>query len=337
MRYFLELLKNLEQGKISPLYLFYGPEAYLQEKAVERFCQHLLPGETANFNFESLDGEGTSEEEIVLRAQAPPFFASWRLVVVRHAPFFSGSYRSASRSSPLLAYFEHPFPTTCLIFTTTQAVDPKNRLYQALIKRGRAVEFSYLSNADLVRWLQKQARLAGKIISPEVALLLVERTGPDLLRLYQEINKLISYAGAEREIREVHVSSLTVPLAEESVFRVVDALGEKRYREALAGIRELLQRGHQAPAILAMVARQFRLILQAKELKEKKEAPTRIAAQLGVPPFVARKLMAQAENFSRQQAVAALSMLLSADEAVKRGKMDFLAAMEMLVLRLSLS
>lgn len=336
MKYFLELLKELEQGNIAPLYLFYGPEVYLQEKAVERFRQHLLPEEVLAFNYDPCDGEETPEEEIVRRAQVPPFLASRRLVVVRHAPFFGGSQRKASRSSPLAAYFAHPSPTACLIFTTSHPVDLKSQLAQALLKRGRAVEFTYLNKPDLVRWLQKQARLAGKAFSPEAAALLVERAGPDLLRLSQEFHKLLSYVGAEKEIKEEHVSALTVPLPEESIFRVMDALGEKRYREALAGIRDLLRAGHQAPAVLAMVARQFRLLLLARELKEKKEPPARIAAQLGVPPFVARKLLAQAENFSRQQAVMALSMLLNADEAVKKGRMDFLAAMEMLILRLAL-
>lgn len=95
-----------------------------------------------------------------------------------------------------------------------------------------------------------------------------------------------------------------------------------------------MQQGQTGPAILAMVARQFRLILQTLELNAGKRSPGEAAAKLGVHPFVAQKLLAQSCNFTREQVVTALQKLLDLDRAVKRGRLEFYPGIEMLLLEM---
>lgn len=348
MKYYVDLINSLEQGNIAPVYLFYGEENYLREKALEKFREKLLPPPTADFNLDVLDGEEVAEQEIVLRAQTPPLGTGWRMVIVRHALFFAASDKkggsagtssrkisqSRERESPLLDYLKQPSPTTCLIFNTGHPVDQRRRLFKAIKQTGRVVEFPYLKPRDLVRWLDRQARLAGKTIAPPVAELLVRRVGPSLSVLSHEIEKAIAYIGQRKFILDEDIYRLTVPLVEENIFNVVDAIGERRVGQALTGIRELLLKGQPGPVILAMVARQFRLILQAFELTERRSPPGELAGQLGVPPFVARKVVAQTANFSREQVIMVLKKLLDLDRAVKSGRQEFYPGMEMLMLEL---
>ena len=352
LKYYIDLLNELEKGKIAPVYLFYGPEVYLQEKAMERFREKLLPPQ-ADFNLDILDGEEAGEGDIVSRAQTPPFLAGRRLVLVRHAPFFSGGDKgekkeragSSSRhkspagekDSPLRAYLKQPVPHTCVIFTTTGPVDQRRRLFKALKEKGRVVEFTFLKARDLVRWLEKEARLAGKTIAPAAAELLVQRVGNSLFILKNELEKAIAYAGERKEIREEDIRRLTVPLVEENIFQVVDAIGQRHVTSALAGIRELLAKGQPGPAILAMVARQFRLILQGQELMGKAGPGEDLAGLLGVHPFVARKVLAQMHNFTRDQVLVILNKLLELDRGIKRGRMEFYPGMEMLLLEWGVS
>lgn len=256
MKYYLDLINDLEKGNIAPVYLFYGQESFLHEKAVQRFREKLLMPPAGEFNLDILDGEEVTEGDIVVRAQTPPFMAGWRLVVVRHAPFFTGSpgtssnkrTRASSRdtATPLLAYMQKPTPTTCLIFTTTHPVDQRGRLFKSLKETGRVVEFTYLKTRDLVRWLEKQARLAHKTITPAAAGLLVRRVGPSLFVLSQEMAKLISYTGCRETILEEDIYRLTVPALEENIFNVVDAIGERRIGAALKGIRSCCSRVRRA-------------------------------------------------------------------------------------------
>lgn len=351
MKYYLDLLKNLERGEVAPVYLFYGEEGYLRAQGEMRFRQSLLPAELADFNLDLLDGEAASGREVVSRAETPPFMAARRLVVVRHARFFSG--RGKSKTAPdgdgeaqadlspdepaLLTYLKDPLSTTCLIFNTGHPVDKRRRLFKAVKSAGQVVEFTPLSPRDLTRWLNKQARQAGLAIEPEVAALLIERVGRSLFLLASEMEKLTAYAAGGESIGVEDVRRVTVPRVEENIFAVVDAIGERRPARALAGIRELLAAGEPGPVIVAMIARQFRLLVQAIELRETGCPAAELAGRLEVHPFVARKLSAQAGNFTRAQAAGALRELLALDAAVKSGRQDFYPAMELFLLSSQLS
>jgi len=344
MKYYQELLNSLERGDIAPVYLFYGEEGYLREQGEMCFRHALLPAETADFNLDLLDGETVDVKEIVSRAQTPPFMAPRRLVVVRRAPFFGGRGRGAAerdgakasdgtvRDAVLLDYLKRPNTTTCLLFTTDQPVDQRRRLFKAVKQVGRAVEFTFLAPRDLIRWLHKRARQAGLEIEAEAAALLVERVGRSLFLLAAEMEKLTAYAAAEKSITAEHVRRVTVPGVEESIFAVVDAIGERSPVRAIKGIRELLAAGQSGPAIAAMVARQFRLLLQAEELLGSGCPAGELAGRLEVHPFVARKIAAQAGNFNRGQLIRALTELLALDAAVKTGRREFYPAMEMFLL-----
>ncbi|OAT82318.1 DNA polymerase III subunit delta [Desulfotomaculum copahuensis] len=345
MKYYLDLLKNLERGEIAPVYLFYGEEGYLRAQGEMRFRQALQPAELADFNLDLLDGEVASGLEIVSRAETPPFMAARRLVVVRHARFFTGQGKSKSAAdgedepvnlSPgeqaLLDYLKDPLPTTCLILNTGYPVDKRRRLFKAVKNAGQVVEFTPLTPRDITRWLSKQARQAGLAIEPEAAALLIERVGRSLFLLASEMEKLTAFAAGGKTISVEDVRRITVPRAEENIFAVVDAIGERRPARALDGIRELLAAGQPGPVIVAMIARQFRLLLQAIELREAGCPAAELARRLEVHPFVARKLSAQAGNFTCAQAAGALRELLALDAAVKSGRQEFYPAMEMFVL-----
>lgn len=351
MQAYLTFLKKLEQGQVAPVYLFFGEEDYLRRQAVSELSKRLLQEESAQFNCDLVDGEETSLEKVVSLAGAPPFLSSRRLVVVRHAPYFAGrGKKAAAAASPaeeetketlssgektLLAYLQNPAATTCLVFETGHPVDQRKKLFKAVQKAGQAVEFTCLKNEELNRWLLKQAGRAGKKIAPATAELIIRRVGRSMSLLNSELEKLIAYTGERAVITKEDVQQVTVRLVEESIFAVVDALGERRAKKALAGVRDLVFAGEPPPAILAMIARQFRLLLQAKELAARGAAqPAQISKELGVPPFVGKKILAQSNNFSFEQLAKALKYLLDLDVAIKTGKQDFYPAVEKLVLSL---
>jgi len=356
MQAYINFLKKLEQGQVAPVYLFYGEEDYLRRQAVHELTRRLLPGEAAQFNFDLLDGEETSLEQVISLAQAPPFLSSRRLVVVRHAPYFAGRGKKAgavgmagtagadtpaeeeAKEKPeekaFLAYLQNPAATACLVLETGHPVDQRKKIFKAVQKAGQAIEFAHLKNEDLNRWLLKQAARAQKKMAPGTAELIIGRVGQSMTLLSNELQKLIAYTGENSVITSEDVRQVTPRLVEENIFAVVDALGERRAKRALTGIRDLLAAGEPPPVILAMVARQFRLLLQVKELAAKGDQPAEISKQLGVPPFVAKKISAQSKNFSFAQLEQTLEQLLAFDVAIKSGRQDFYPAMEQLVLSL---
>lgn len=359
MKYYINLLDTLKRGETAPVYLFHGPEAYLRQQALERFREALLTGGAEDFNLNKIDGREVSVKDIVSLAETAPFFTEKRLIIVNDPPHFRSAKKKGAKEDEieesitdenkhsgnpnkkkppeddvLINYIASPMPSTCIIFNTSETVDKRKKIYRAIEKNGRVVEFSLLKPRELIKWLEKQSRLAGKQIEAEAAEILLERAGHSLLALHSEINKLIDYAGESAHITREHVIKVTPIPLEEDIFKVVDAIGGKKPGLALAGIRDLLLARQPPQVILTMVARQFRLLLQVKEALAEGCPPGELAGKTGIHPFVARKIHSQVKNFSFDNLVKALHSLQEADLAVKTGRMEFLPAMEMLIIEI---
>lgn len=354
MQAYLDLLRKLEKGQVAPVYLFCGEEDYLRAQACRELTGRLLTGETAQFNLDFVDGEETSLEKVVALARTAPFFSSRRLVIVRHAPYFAGRGKKAAGpgdrdvagppeeakeavsagEKSLLEYLCDPSKTACLVFETGLPVDGRKKIFQAVKAAGEVIEFARLHREELNRWLLKNAARAGKKMDPAAADLLVSRVGPGMTLLANELQKLIAHTGEREAITREDVLLLSPRLTEENIFAVMDSLGERRAQKALAGIRDLLAAGEPPPVILAMVARQFRLLLQGKELAERGAKASQIAGELKIPPFVAKKIMAQSASFTSERLEDILRQLLEMDAAIKTRGRDFYPAFEDFVISL---
>jgi DNA polymerase-3 subunit delta len=340
LKYYLDLLDSLKRGNIAPVYLFYGPEVYLREQALARFKEILLEPATAEFNLDLLDGEGTGPDAIVAAAGLPPLLAARRLVIVRQAGLFrparAGAGESGERPGEALlrSYLEQPAAETCLVFDAGEAVDKRRKIYKLVAAKGRVVEFSLLKPTEIYRWLEQRARQEGRGIQREASEEMLRRRGKSLISLYQEMEKLINYTAPGTTITPREVRDLVPEKLEDSIFAVVDAIGEKQCARALQGIRDLLLCRVQPHYILAMVVRQFRLILLAGELRREGCSGPELAARLGAHPFVAKKVQEQGRNFTTAQLLELLDSLGEIDVKTKTGRLDFYPAMEMLVLKL---
>jgi DNA polymerase-3 subunit delta len=84
-----------------------------------------------------------------------------------------------------------------------------------------------------------------------------------------------------------------------------------------------------------MIVRQFRIMIQVKDLAERGVPPQKIGAQLGLHHFVAEKGLRQSRNFSMAQLGTIYRKLLETDVAIKTGQMDPVLALDMLIAGLS--
>ncbi|MDD2443226.1 MAG: DNA polymerase III subunit delta [Desulfotomaculaceae bacterium] len=348
MEYFKELLNSLQRGVLSPVYLFYGDEVYLRDLAVSRFKDFLAGGDNSGLNYDPVDGETATPADIAARAEIPPFLAGKRLVVVKNPPYFKlhpkkavkedpegdEGLRAPGKLEPLLDYLKEPLETTCLIFNTSEPVDKRKKLFLAVQKSGRAIDFTLLKKEDLKQWLAQKARAAGKYFAAGAAEALLDAVGPSLQCLVSEIDKLFCYTAGREVINPEDVRMVCPPGLEESIFDVVDAMGNKRYGKALNGIKDMLASKEPSPKILAMISRQFRLLLQARDLLEQGFKARDVQTRLKLHPYVTQKIIGQCKNFSRDSLICSLISLAELDAAVKTGRREFYPAIETFLLEM---
>ncbi len=335
MKYFLDFLAQLKKNDITPVYLFYGPENYLRDQAIRRLKEHLLPPGAEEFDYHVLDGGAVTGGDVVSAISYAPLVAKRRLVVVRGAVFFHGGRKEDE--DLLIKYFGEPVSHACLVFDAGREVDRRRKVYKELCRVGRAIEFTRLKPPELVKWLAKLAAEEGCALQKEAAGELLARCGRNMYMLYNEMKKLTCYAGQGNVVGLGMVRELVAGRVEENIFEVVDAIGNKDCLRAVQGIRNLLLQKQQPQQITGMVARQFRLILQLREMVERGYSREEIIARLKMHPFVYKKIYQQRSNFKRSSLVGIINELNELDYAVKTGRVSFQPAMETLLLKICAS
>ena len=80
-----------------------------------------------------------------------------------------------------------------------------------------------------------------------------------------------------------------------------------------------------------MIVRQFRLMIQVKELSERGLSSAAIAERLSLHPFVAEKTGKQAQVFKMEQLELVYHRLLEMDVQIKTGQVEDVTALDLLV------
>ncbi len=143
--------------------------------------------------------------------------------------------------------------------------------------------------------------------------------GGNVRLLDQEIRKLVTYAG-ERPVGVEDIRLLEPYVQEASIWTMVDSIGAKDAKRALGLAQQILNdEPSKAIYLHIMITRQVRMLLQVAELLSLGKAEPEIQRTLGLSPFVLKKVMQQARNFSVQRLEQAFDLLLDADVAMKTG------------------
>ncbi len=182
----------------------------------------------------------------------------------------------------------------------------------------------------MIKRIQSTAKKAEGQITPAAAELLATLVDNDPRLADQEVEKLLAYVNYSRPVDFDDVQAITADTGGGDIFALVDALGSQDGRKAMGMLQRLLEY-QDYYAIFGMVVRQFRLLIQSRELIDQGGQAGDIQRQLHQHPFVAEKLLGQARRFALPELERVYRRLLETDEAVKTSKMPERLALETFV------
>ena len=324
-------MKNLETdiktGNFKQVYLLYGEEAYLKNLYKNRLKNAIVnPEDTINLN--RYEGKGISIPALIDQAETMPFFAEHRLLLLEDTGFFKNA-------SPELAEYLPTMPAeTILLFVETE-VDKRSKLYKTVKNMGRIVEMSHQNEQMLTNWVLRRLQKENVKITKSAMQLFLERAGNDMENISHELEKLIAYTYGREGITREDVEAICTVRTENKIFDMINAIAEKKQKRALDLYYDLLALKEPPMRILALIARQFNLLLQVKDLRRQGFDQATIASKAGIMGFVARNCLRQAEYFSMEMLRTAVEDCVRTDEAVKTGRMGDRIGVELLIVKYS--
>ncbi len=295
-----------------PVYVVYGPDAYLRTQAIHTILRDELGPDDAGLGPTRLDGDSADLAQVLDEVRTFSLLGDRRLVIVEDADGFITRYRQA-----LETYCEAPSDSGCLVFVC-DSFDARTRLFKTVQRLGQAIKCESPRGRAVIAWILDRARTAyAKHLSPDAAARLRELAGDNLGVLDSELSKLALYVGGRDTVVPADIEALVGNNREENVFAVLDAMAEGDAGRALQYWEQVLATDRAAPGrAIGGLAWGVRRLLQAKHALAAGTPMTQLARQFFTEPAVLKRRL---DRVSAEQLERRLVDLLQADLDSKTG------------------
>lgn len=326
-------------GETHPIiYLLNGEDEFTIAHFVDELERKLGDPTTASMNTTRLDGNSFNIDQLPSIANALPFLAPRRLVILTHA---TARMSAPAAQKKFTDQLEKMPQTTALVLVEHRLLTgdkdrEKGKIHWlerwALEHKEKVFvrAFRPPKGAEMIKRLQEAAKKAGGQITPEAAGLLAALVDNDPRLAEKEIEKLLAYVNYRRPVEYDDVEAVTADIGQGDIFAMVDALGSRDGQRAMSMLQRLLEY-QDYYSIFGMIVRQFRLLIQARESLDEGKQKADIQRELRLHPYVAEKLLGQARRFALPELERVYRRLLEIDEAVKTSQMPERLALETFV------
>lgn len=299
---------------LKPVYLIYGEEELLLDRAVHRLRNRVAEVAELDFNYDVFEGETADATAVVAAANTLPFASERRLIVVR-----SVDRMNAENQAVLAEYAKDPAPTACVVLVAKK-LRRDSKLFKAVSALGGAAEYRPPKKSEYPGWVVDLFASKGRRLSIDAAAALVRAVGRDLRRLETEADKVLAYVGERTEIARSDILDVVSETAPVSVFDMLDALGSRDCAAALERLDEVIADGEDIHGIHSMSVRHLRTLVSTRAVLDRGGSVGDIQREVGMADWQARKASEQARRFEPLELSRALRDAAELEAKMKSGQ-----------------
>lgn len=319
------------------IFILYGNDEFAIARKIRKFESDFSDPTSADMNIARLDARTMTENDLNNAVNALPFLAPQRVVILANP---SAKYNNPSARKKFEGFLSNTPDTARLVIH--ELMEPREVDRHWLVKWAgknpalvKTQVFMLPRQRDMAGWIINEAKHQNGQIEPAAAARLAEMVGVDTRQAGMEIAKLLAYVNWARPVRGSDVEAVGIVTSQQSVFDFVDALSTGNGKSAQRLLHRLLE--NEDPfSLWGMVIRQFRLLIQAREILDGRGNKDDVARALGVHPYVAEKTASQAQRFSLEALESIYHRLLALDEQAKTGRIALDLALDTLLMELTM-
>ena len=324
-----ELRRAVKGKEIAALYLLFGAESYLRDRAAHAISETALKdAPLREFNETSYSLSSTDVQQAIATACQLPMMTSRR--VVRIADF--SKLREADEEA-LMRYLARPAESSIVILIADD-LDKRRKLTKMMIEACVSVEFAPLNDTDLVKWARGRLKEL-KVEADERTLhQIIALVGSNVRMLSNELDKLGTAASQTGLITMEMVETLVGRSRELSNFELTDHLIARNRPRALQTLQRLLDDGVEPLMLIGLIASNYHRLALAKELMSRGAPNPEVYRQVGI--FGKREeFLATARRGDASALARSIKRIAEADLAIKTSQATPRLQLEMLVCELS--
>ncbi|MDR1059728.1 MAG: DNA polymerase III subunit delta [Clostridiales bacterium] len=226
--------------------------------------------------------------------------------------------------------------TTCLLIVEKD-VDKRLKLYSLISKAGLAVEFPLQKPPELERWVANIAERSGKRFERGAQAYFMEKSEDDMTAIKSELDKLLMFMGERSRITMGDIAAVCSFSLKARIFDLMDAVVAGQKLKAMAELRALAEQKEPAIRIMSMLSGHLALLRHMKAMSLRGMQLGEITELMKLNPYRAKILWRQCRRCQPASLDDAMKKCYNQDLAVKSGRLDKDAALELLVASLRLT
>ena len=328
-----ELEKQLNQGNCKGIYLLYGEDTFLLEQQLHKIKKNF--GEIVKgINYISIDENNI--QELIADIETPAFGYANKLIIARNTGIFKREAKgrtggvSKELKDKINDYLKENVDminnAVVLVFVENEA--EKNSIYNTIEKIGIVCNFEEQKPFQIIKRLKSICNSYKVNVDESTLQYLIESCGTNMQDLINEIRKLIEFAGENGTIKKQDIDKLCIKKIESVIFDLTDNLGQKKVKEAIDVLYNLIASKEPIQKILITLYNHFKKLYFVKlAIAYNKD----IAQSLQLKPnqmFLVNKYKAQAKGFKTSELRKIVQELENLDYKYKIGLIDLNIGLE---------
>ena len=273
-----DIVYNIKAKNFEKIYLLYGREHYLIDNTIKLFRESLNES-MIDFNLDIIDGKEITLEQLLSSIETLPFMDERKIVIVKDFELLTKAKKknfSDKEEKTLAEHLENIPDTTILVFTVYGEIDKRKSIVNRISKNGVVYNCEKISDMELFKWSKKKFTENNIMIENAQIMYFIESTGYKdknneftLSDIDNEIKKISSFAGTDTQVTNEIIDRLSQKKIENDIFKLIDYIGDKNSQSAIKILNDMINEGESVLGIFAMINRQFKTVLQVKELLNK--------------------------------------------------------------------
>jgi len=274
-----KIITDWKKKSFKPIYWLEGEEEYFIEKVIAYAEHNILSKSEVSFNLSVFYGKDAGWADIVNACRRYPMFAERQVVILKEA-------QQMKDVEKLETYIENPLSSTIFVVSYKgKKLDARKKFTKLVKERGVLVTTKKMYDSQLPEWTKELLQSKGLSISQKGLALLVDHIGNDLIRIENEIDKILVNLGKRTNITEEDIEEYIGVSKDFNVFELQTALASKDIARAIRIIQYFEANPKAAPiqlvlpSLYSFFSKVF-MIFGAGESDEKA-----MAAVIGVNPY----------------------------------------------------
>ena len=328
-----ELEKQINEQELKGIYLLYGEEMFLLQQQLNKIKKKF--GEVVKgINYIAIDENNI--QELIADIETPAFGYPNKLIIARNTGIFKREVKGRSGGASkelknkineyLKSNIDMINESVILVFVENEV--EKNSIYNTIEKIGIVCNFEEQKPFQIIKRLKSICNSYKVNVDESTLQYLIESCGTNMQDLIKEIRKLIEYAGENGKIQKQDIDKLCIKKIESIIFDLTDNLGQKKVKEALEVLYNLIASKEPIQKILITLYNHFKKLYFVKiAIANNKD----VAQSLQLKPnqmFLVNKYKLQAKGFKTSELRKIIQELEDLDYHYKIGLIDLNVGLE---------